>query len=184
MRWENGRHDPKPQSADSLGAQCASSPQLRHLPLPGSLRFHPDHPGPAAGRDALAGGDLAERHRRPRAGLSFPEGVSLDRRGAYRRHLPWGISCLLVVGTLVALNVLVTVGSILAVGKLLQDLPTTPEAQKKVYSNLRDKLENISPVAFDREYLPNRPRIPRSFNTFRGSSTPTNPTSSPSSRRW
>src|SRR4051794_30831080 len=53
-------------------------------------------------------------------------------------RLPWGVSCLLAVFGLLALNLTVTFGFTLAITKMLQELPNpnleTDEKQQELYS--------------------------------------------------
>jgi predicted PurR-regulated permease PerM len=68
----------------------------------------------------------------------------------------WTFSCLLVVMGLVFLNLLITLGFFLTVPKFLQNLPgpQDKEGQIAVYNHIRSKIERISPVPLDADYLP------------------------------
>src|SRR4051794_21567866 len=89
-------------------------------------------------------------------------------------RLPWPLACSIAVGMLVLLNLVVTLGFVLAVPKLLQSLPNPrdPNAQKAFYTSLRNQIENISPVPLDEAYLPKEPESSTVFTyiqkTFEG----------------
>jgi predicted PurR-regulated permease PerM len=71
-------------------------------------------------------------------------------------HVPWGIACTIVIGCLVVLNLLVSVGFALAITRIVQKLPNPNdiEAQAQVYTAIRDRLEQVSPLPLDNNYLP------------------------------
>jgi len=69
-------------------------------------------------------------------------------------RLSWGLSCMLAVSGLVALTLLVTLGIGLAITKIVQDLPTDHARQQRLYTQLRQRLDQISPVPLDAEYFP------------------------------
>src|SRR5205814_1787820 len=62
-------------------------------------------------------------------------------------RLPWPLACAVAVGMLVALNLVVTLGFVLAVPKMLQSLPNPRDraAQESFYTSLRKQIENVSP---------------------------------------
>ncbi len=81
-----------------------------------------------------------------------------------RWRLSWGFACFTMVTGLVALNLLITVVFSLAITKMVQDLPTTRESREKVYENVRDKLQDLSPVPLDQEYFPKEAGRSEVFN--------------------
>jgi AI-2 transport protein TqsA len=69
----------------------------------------------------------------------------------------WGLACITVVLGLVLANILITAvfaGSITRLVSRLSD----PEQFLKTYNDFRDKLENVSPVEIDKEFLPKNPQ--------------------------
>jgi len=71
-----------------------------------------------------------------------------------RLKFTWGFSCMLATGGLVALTFLMTLGFVLAVPKLLQDLPTDYQKQVVFYKQFRERLMEASPVPLDEKYFP------------------------------
>ncbi len=70
-------------------------------------------------------------------------------------RVPWSAACAVTVGGLVALTLLLTLGFGLAVTKMVQDLSLqSAEDQQRVYTLFRQKLERISPVPLDEQYVP------------------------------
>src|SRR5436190_5399330 len=70
---------------------------------------------------------------------------SADRLNSFYR-LPWPIACLVSVTVLVLLNLVVVGGFVLAIPRLVQDLPADPGRQQEVYTKFRERMEQISPV--------------------------------------
>jgi predicted PurR-regulated permease PerM len=75
----------------------------------------------------------------------------------------WTFACLVAVALLVLLNLFVTLGFLLAVPKLLQDMPDLRDeiAQQKMYSLFRERVGTIVPL--DEAYLPVKPENSRAF---------------------
>src|SRR5581483_4192230 len=61
---------------------------------------------------------------------------SADRLHNFYR-LPWVLACLVSVTVLVLVNLVVVGGFVLAVPRLVQDLPADPGQQKEVYRQFR-----------------------------------------------
>jgi predicted PurR-regulated permease PerM len=80
----------------------------------------------------------------------------------------WGFSCMLVVMGLVALNLFITLGFVVAIPKLMQDLPAPhdQEGQVRIYQRVREQLASISPVPLDEEYFPADAEKSRVFQYF------------------
>ncbi len=93
------------------------------------------------------------------AALVYPTVAWLNQR----LHFSWAFSCMLVVGGLVILNLLLTLGFVLAVPKMVQDLPDlrTDEGQKKMYTDIHDRVELVWPV--EKEYYPEDPEESKVF---------------------
>lgn len=70
--------------------------------------------------------------------------------------LPWPLACAGAVVVLVILNLVVTLGFVLAVPRLLQDLPRDEEKQQELYTKFRDRIDKISPVPLDPNYFPEK----------------------------
>lgn len=80
---------------------------------------------------------------------------SANRLHDYYR-LPWPLACAGAVLVLVILNLVVTMGFVLAFPRLLQDLPRDEEKQQKLYTQFRDRIDRISPVPLDPNYFPEK----------------------------
>jgi predicted PurR-regulated permease PerM len=82
---------------------------------------------------------------------------SADRLHTFYR-LPWALACLVSVTVLVLVNLVVVGGFVLAVPRLVQDLPADPGQQKKVYKEFRSRVEAmIHPLQLDPQYFPEEP---------------------------
>ncbi len=84
------------------------------------------------------------------AALVWPAVYGLNR---YLRF-SWPFSCFLVVGGLVVLNVLVTLGFGMAVTRMLQNIPDLrySDERTKAYNIVRQRLERV--MTLDEEYFP------------------------------
>src|SRR5262245_33233901 len=73
-----------------------------------------------------------------------------------RVRLPWSVACLVVVLGVVVLNLGITFGFAVSVGRMLQSLPrpNDPRSTQELYTKIRIQIEKISPVPLDPEYLP------------------------------
>jgi len=69
-------------------------------------------------------------------------------------RLPWPVACIGAVMVLVVLNLVVMVGFVVAVPRLLQDLPQDADRQQELYDKFRTRLEQVSPVPLDPQYFP------------------------------
>src|SRR5262245_40973848 len=91
------------------------------------------------------------------AALMWPVATWLNRG----LRLPWSVACLASVGILVLLTLLIALSFALVVTKVVQDIPpNTPEGettQQRLYTNFRDQLARISPLALDKDYFPEDP---------------------------
>jgi predicted PurR-regulated permease PerM len=76
----------------------------------------------------------------------------------------WGFACLMAVMGLVVLNVFVTMGFLVAIPKLLQDMPDlrTLDGQKEIYTMFRNQVGLIMPL--DNDYLPIDPDKSKVFH--------------------
>lgn len=76
----------------------------------------------------------------------------------HRLHFRWGLACMVVIGGLIVLNLLVTFGFALSVTKIVQNLPrpNDPAGQELIYDAMRERIERISPVPLDDNYLPEK----------------------------
>ena len=81
----------------------------------------------------------------------------------------WTFSCLLMVGFLVILNLFVSIGFGVSITKMLQDIPRPDniEGQEKVYINVRESLQQVSPVPLEDIGLPAEPEKSAVFHQFR-----------------
>ncbi len=79
----------------------------------------------------------------------------------------WTFSCLATVFALVVLNILIMLGFGLSIPKLLQDLPREPKGQAVIYENVRDRLQQISPVPLEDVGLPEKAKNSALFHEFR-----------------
>jgi predicted PurR-regulated permease PerM len=66
------------------------------------------------------------------------------------------VACFTVIGGLVLLNLLVTMGFTLAITRIVQDLPKPNDvkAQADLYTAFRDRIEQVSPLPLDKNYFP------------------------------
>lgn len=73
-----------------------------------------------------------------------------------RWHCSWGFACLLVVGGVVMLNLVVTLGFTLAITRIVQDLPDprTETGQNDLYRGIRTPLARMIPGHLLDEYFP------------------------------
>src|SRR5262245_54487440 len=79
---------------------------------------------------------------------------SANRLHSFYR-LPWTLACMVSVFVLVLLNLVVTVGFIVAIPRLVQDItPINADRQQEIYTTLRERIELISPVPLDTRYFP------------------------------
>lgn len=88
----------------------------------------------------------------------------------HRVRMPWGLACFTVIGLLVLMNLLVTLGFTLAVTRFVQDLPKPYDvgAQRKVYLDFRDRIDKVvGPLAPDNDYLPEDPERSNVFQYVR-----------------
>jgi AI-2 transport protein TqsA len=87
-----------------------------------------------------------------------------------RLRLPWSLACFTVIGLLLLMNLLVTLGFALAFTRFVQELPRPydREAQEQVYRNFRDKVnKSFGPLPDANEYLPADPESSRAFQYVR-----------------
>jgi AI-2 transport protein TqsA len=87
----------------------------------------------------------------------------------------WSLSCMVVVSGLVGVTILITLGMGLAVTKMVQDLSIQSAEEQKVYSLFRRKLERISPVPFDQQYLPEDASKSKIFQSIKEAMDPQKP---------
>ena len=71
-------------------------------------------------------------------------------------RLPWPLACAGAVCVLILLNLIVTVGFVLAVPRLLQDIPRDETKQQELYEKFRSRIDAISPVPLDPQYFPEK----------------------------
>jgi AI-2 transport protein TqsA len=82
--------------------------------------------------------------------------------------LPWALACLVSVTVLVLFNLILTLGFIVAIPRLVQDIGATDEKrQQEIYEKFRDHLEQISPVKLDQEYFPPEANKSELFNVVK-----------------
>lgn len=77
-----------------------------------------------------------------------------------RLRVPWSLACFSVIGVLVLMNLLVTVGFALAFTRFVQELPNPrdEEAQKQFYRAFRDRIDqHFGPLSDTNYYLPAEP---------------------------
>jgi AI-2 transport protein TqsA len=69
----------------------------------------------------------------------------------HRRGIPWSLACMVSVLMLVVLNLVVTMGFVLAIPRMLQGLPSPNSYanQKQYYDNFRKQVIKVSPVSVD-----------------------------------
>jgi predicted PurR-regulated permease PerM len=80
---------------------------------------------------------------------------SANRLHDYYR-LPWPLACAGAVCVLILLNLIVTVGFVMAVPRLLQDIPRDETKQQELYEKFRGRIDAISPVPLDPQYFPEK----------------------------
>jgi predicted PurR-regulated permease PerM len=79
-------------------------------------------------------------------------------------RLPWPVACVGAVMCLVVLNLVVMGGFVIAIPRLLQDVPQDEARQQKLYKDFRDRLEQVSPVPLDPKYFPDKASESEAFN--------------------
>lgn len=79
--------------------------------------------------------------------------------------VPWSLACLTVVVGMVLVNLGVTLGFALAIPRMLQDLPDlrTSAGQEELYRIVRQRINLITPLTDDDEFLPKDARQSRFF---------------------
>jgi len=83
-------------------------------------------------------------------------------------RFPWGIACLVVILGLVLLNLLIMAVFGVAVPRMLQVLPPPNDetAQLRVYNNVRQQLEKVSPVELPADLFPREPKEVSEIRAF------------------
>ncbi len=105
--------------------------------------------------------------------LLFPAANKLH----VRLRMPWTLACFVVIACLIVVNLAVFFGIAAAIARTTQDLPNpnSPEQQKKLYQDVRQRLQSISPGSID-EVLPPNPDNSAVFayvkKTFEGDFVP------------
>src|SRR5436305_3668258 len=97
------------------------------------------------------------------ASILWPSAIRLH--DYYR--LPWPLACAGAVFVLIILNAIVTLGFIMAVPRLLQDLPRDEVKQQELYEKFRSRVEQISPVPLDEKYFPQNASDSEAFKYVR-----------------
>lgn len=71
-----------------------------------------------------------------------------------RLRIPWTLACFLVIGGLIVLNLLITIGFGLALTRMLQNVPDLRyySERQQAYDILRERLERV--MTLDEEYFP------------------------------
>ena len=84
------------------------------------------------------------------------------------RGIPWGLACAMSVFLLVVLNLIVTLGFVLAIPRMLQGLPNPNNYanQKQYYDNFRKQVIKVSPMPVD-SVLPEDAENSRLFDQVR-----------------
>jgi AI-2 transport protein TqsA len=103
---------------------------------------------------------------KPRAGLPWL------RPFVYRLKLPWSVSVTVVVAILLLLALAVTLGFSIAIPKVVQSLPNDREKAQKVYERFRERVQMVSPVAIDPQYLPEKGEDSQLVQYIRGALDP------------
>jgi AI-2 transport protein TqsA len=97
---------------------------------------------------------------------------SANRLNTFYR-LPWPAACVGAVTCLVILFLLILGASVVAVPRLLQDIPQDEARQQRLYSDFRDRLQQVTPVALDTKYFPDKASESEAFNYLRTITTGT-----------
>jgi predicted PurR-regulated permease PerM len=74
----------------------------------------------------------------------------------YRLKIPWSIACSAAVGFLVTLALVIALGFGIAIPKMLQSLPNDPEKTQAYYDRFRERVQRVTPVPIDPQYLPEK----------------------------
>lgn len=87
----------------------------------------------------------------------------------HRLHFRWGLACMIVISGLIVLNLLITLCFALSITKIVQNLPrpNDPIGQEQIYEAMRGRIERISPVPLDTNYLPEKADDSRIFQYIR-----------------
>jgi AI-2 transport protein TqsA len=93
------------------------------------------------------------------AAMVWPVAAWLNRTA----HLSWGFACMIVVGSLVVLNLLVTFGFFMALPAMLQGMPDlrTEPGQEELYRMIRNRVGLVLPL--DEQMFPADPSDSRVF---------------------
>jgi predicted PurR-regulated permease PerM len=90
----------------------------------------------------------------------------------HRLKVPWTIACTLVVSLLVIVAFTILLGIAVAIPKLLQAVPNTPDKEQETYEQLKIKLNRISPVPISPQYLPEKAEESQVFQYVKGALNP------------
>jgi predicted PurR-regulated permease PerM len=108
----------------------------------------------------------------PLPGVTARAGFPWVRPSVERLRVPWTMACTLVVSLLVVVAFAVILGFAVAIPKLLQAVPNTPEREQATYDNFKAKLNRISPVPIDPQYLPEKAEDSQVFLYIKGGLNP------------
>jgi predicted PurR-regulated permease PerM len=91
----------------------------------------------------------------------------------HRYKFPWTVACTVCVGMLLLLALCVTIGFSIAVPKMVQSLPSTPEKSQHLYKEFRDRVQFvIRPLELDPQYLPEQAEESQLVKYIRGALDP------------
>ncbi len=90
----------------------------------------------------------------------------------YHFKLPWSVACMSVVLVLLLLALGVTIGFGIAIPKMVQSLPNDRDKAQKLYERFRLRVQHVSPVAIDPQYLPERGEDSQLVQYIRGALDP------------
>jgi len=99
------------------------------------------------------------------AAILYPAATWLHKK----LRFPWYLACFTAVFGLVLINLAVSVGFVIAIPRMLQDLPgpNNIDGQHELYTKFRNQLQSVSPVPIKDEFLPSDPEQSGFFQYFR-----------------
>src|SRR5262249_23007458 len=89
-----------------------------------------------------------------------------------RLKMPWSVACAIVLSVLVLVALVITVGFSVAIPRMLQSLPNDDVKAQAFYSRIRERIQQISPVQIDPQYLPEDAKQSEAVKYIQGALNP------------
>ena len=88
--------------------------------------------------------------------LAGSSGFPWLRPWVYRVKISWNVACMFLVGVLITVALVITLGFVLAIPKILQALPNDQAKSQAFYGRFRQRLQAVSPVPLDPTLFPEK----------------------------